>query len=109
MAKLRDVPAAIDGPPKGPAGFRVSKTRQGATVTNRMGVYWVMMKVWPATMKVAERSAPVPLAATVKSIAPLPVPLAPEVIVIHQGKPVTVHAQPAAAVTEIVPECAASS
>jgi hypothetical protein len=47
------------------------------------------------------RSALVLFAATLKNTDPLPVPLAPDVIVIHDAVLVVVHAQPAPAVTVI--------
>src|ERR1019366_2220532 len=37
MTKSRLLPPSIAGPPKGPAGLRVSATRQGVTGTNRSG------------------------------------------------------------------------
>ena len=55
----------------------------------------VTVKVRPAIVSVPMRAAPV-FAATVKPTDPLPVPLAPEVIVSHEGSLlVAVQVQPA--------------
>ena len=63
--------------------------------------YWVTVKVWPAMVMVPVRAAPV-FAATVKLTDPGPVPLAPAVIVIHDGALLTaVHAHVAPVVTAI--------
>ena len=56
------------------------------------------MNVRPAIVSVPIRSAPV-FAAIVKSTAPLPLPLAPEVIINHVALLPAVHAQPAIVVT----------
>ena len=62
---------------------------------------WVTVKVWPAMVIVPIRAAPV-LAATVKLTDPVPVPLAPAVIVIHDGALLTaVHAHVPPVVTVI--------
>lgn len=58
---------------------------------------WVTVKLLPATFRTAERSTPPALAATLKDNVALPVP--DEAMVIHDGAPVTVHAQADAAVT----------
>ena len=63
---------------------------------------WLTVKVWPAMVIVPVRAAPV-FAATVKLTDPGPVPLAPAVIVIHDGALLTaVHAHVPPAVTAIV-------
>lgn len=56
------------------------------------------MNVWPATVRVPLRAAPV-LAATVKLTVPFPLPLAPDVIVNHGTLLDAVHEHPAAVVT----------
>jgi hypothetical protein len=62
----------------------------------------VMLKVCPATVIVPVRAGPV-LAATEKLTVPLPVPVAPAVMVIQASLLVAVQAQPAAAVTLVEP------
>ena len=52
-------------------------------------------------VRVAVRSALVLFAATLNDTDPLPVPLAPDVMVIHDAVLVVVHGQPAPAVTVI--------
>jgi hypothetical protein len=58
----------------------------------------VTVSVCPAIVTVPERDVPV-LAATVKVIDPLPLPVVPEVTVIHGTLLAAVHAHPAAALT----------
>jgi len=62
------------------------------------------VKVWPATVIVADRDDEVVFAATVKPTVPLPLPLAPDVIVTHAADVVAPQEQPAPAVTAIDPE-----
>lgn len=57
------------------------------------------VSAWPAIVSVPERAIELLLAATVKPTLPLPVPVAPLAIVIHEAPLVAVHAQPLAAVT----------
>lgn len=59
---------------------------------------WVTVNVDPAIVSVPERAPPV-LAATVYVTLPLPVPLAPPVIVIQLAPVVAVHVQPDCVVT----------
>ena len=56
------------------------------------------MKVWPPIVSVPVRAAPV-FAATLNSTDPLPLPFAPEVMVIHEALLDAVHPQPLLAVT----------
>jgi hypothetical protein len=56
------------------------------------------VNVWPATVRVPDRS-PLVVDATLYCTAPTPVPLAPDVIVSQEALLVAVHAQPAAVVT----------
>ena len=63
----------------------------------------VTVYVWPAIVAVPVRCAPV-FAATVTPTAPLPEPVAPEVIVIHGALLAAVHVQPAVVVTMTVPD-----
>ena len=58
------------------------------------------MNVWPATVIVPVRSAP-GFAATLKVRAPLPLPFAADVIVIHAALLLPVHLQPPLVVTLI--------
>ena len=60
------------------------------------------MKVCVAIVAVPVRAAPV-FAPTLKPTGPFPVPLAPDVMVIHVALLVAVQAQPAPAVTVTVP------
>jgi hypothetical protein len=59
---------------------------------------WFTVNVWPAIVSVPERAVPV-FAAAEKVVVPLPVPLAPPVIVSHETLLTAVHEQPAAVVT----------
>src|SRR4051812_24395089 len=61
-----------------------------------------MVMVCPATVSVPERAGPLVAAAFTETV-PLPFPLAPLAIVIHDAWLVAVHAQPAPAVTVTVP------
>jgi len=64
---------------------------------------WETANVWPAMVSVPERELVVPLAATEKVVVPLPVPLAPAVIVIQVAPLVAVQLQPLVAVTLELP------
>jgi hypothetical protein len=59
----------------------------------------VTVTVWPATVSVPVRVDEPPLAATSYETVPLPDPLDPDVIVIHDALLVAVQLQPAAVVT----------
>ena len=61
------------------------------------------MKVFPPIVTVPLRAAPV-FGATTKLTDPLPVPLAPAVMLIHDAFGTAVHAHPAVAVTATIPE-----
>ena len=69
--------------------------------------YCVTVNVWPPTTMLSVRDAPV-FAAAVNATVPLPLPLAPAVMVIHDAPVVAVHVHPAGAVTlkEPVPPAA---
>src|SRR6476620_11257132 len=69
---------------------------------NEQPLPWVTVKVWPAIMSAAERGPPV-VAAALYATVPLPLPLAPEVIVSHAALLVAVQAHPAALVTGTLP------
>ena len=60
------------------------------------------MKVWPAIVIVPVRCGPM-LAATEKPTAPLPAPLAPELIVIQLSLLAAVHEHPETVVTFTLP------
>ena len=62
---------------------------------------WVTVNVWPAIVTVPTRTVVVGFAATVMLTAPLPLPLAPPVTVIHGALLTAVHQQPLEAVTVI--------
>ena len=61
------------------------------------------MKVCPAIVIVPLRGLDDRLAATLYTTAPLPLPLAPAVTVIHASLLIAVHAQPVVAVTVTLP------
>ena len=60
------------------------------------------VNVLPATLIVADRDVPL-FALTENDTVPWPVPLAPDVIEIHDASFVAVHAQPLPVVTVMVP------
>jgi len=61
----------------------------------------VTVCVWPAIVMVPTRLVELGLATNVNATVPLPLPLAPLVIVIHDAAVLAVHAQPVAVVTAI--------
>jgi hypothetical protein len=63
---------------------------------------WLTVKVRPAIVSVPDRAGPL-VAATLNATLPDPLPLAPELIVIHGTLLAAVQGQPAPAVTETVP------
>jgi hypothetical protein len=67
-------------------------------IANEQPLPWVTVTVWPATVSVPDRFGPV-AAATANVTVPDPLPLAPEVIVIHGCALEAVHAQPAPPLT----------
>ena len=72
IGKDRLVPPAITGPPNVPSALRVSATRQGVTGTKTVpAAHWVTITVWPATVKLVLRAAPVVLASTEKVTVPV--------------------------------------
>jgi hypothetical protein len=75
----------------------------GVTVKEHDAAAWVTVKFWPAIASVADRTVVLGFAATAKPADPLPVPLAPLVIVTHDTGDVADHAQPEGAVTVTVP------
>jgi hypothetical protein len=66
------------------------------------GAAWFTVKACPAIESVPLRALPV-LAATLKPTEPLPLPLAPEVIVSHDALLLAFHAHPAVVVTATLP------
>jgi hypothetical protein len=64
---------------------------------------WVIVNGSPPIVSVAVRGLVVPLAATEYPTVPLPLPLAPLVIVTHGADEAAVHAQPPSAATATVP------
>ena len=68
-----------------------------------VSVAWFTVKLCPAIVNVADRAVVPVFAATLNATEPLPVPLAPLVIVTHVTGLVAVQAQPVAAVTLTVP------
>ena len=62
---------------------------------------WVTVNVWPATVSMPFRAAPVGFPATVNAAVPDPLPLAPDVIVIQDAVLAAVQAQPSIVVTAI--------
>jgi len=67
---------------------------------------WVTVKVLPPMVNVPVREVVALLALTLYPTEPLPLPLAPDVTVIHEALLVAVHAHPAPAVTFTVPVAA---
>lgn len=65
------------------------------------------MKVWPAMESVAVRWLDVEFAATAYATVPLPLPLAPDVIVSQEALLEAVHEHPVTAVTATLPVDAA--
>jgi hypothetical protein len=63
---------------------------------------WLTVNVWPAMTMLSDRAVP-RLGSTRKPTVPFPLPLAPEVNVIHDAPVVAIHAQPDAALTETDP------
>jgi hypothetical protein len=62
------------------------------------------VKVFPATVSVADRDDEVVFAETVNATVPFPLPLAPDVIVTQAADAVASHEQPVPAVTVTDPE-----
>jgi hypothetical protein len=75
----------------------------GAIVGAHGAPAWVTVKVLPPTVTVPVRGLVVGFAVTLYVADPLPLPVAPALIVIHAALLVAVHAQPVAAVTVMVP------
>ena len=63
---------------------------------------WLTVNVWPAMTMLSARAAP-RLGSTRKPTVPFPLPLAPDVNVIHDAPVVAVHAHPDAALTPTDP------
>jgi hypothetical protein len=91
-------PAAVvtvtDGPAPPPAA---TDALTGLMAYEQLAA-WVRVKVLPAIVTVPERAGPA-LAVTFMLTEPSPLPVDPDVTVIHPALLVAVHAQPAAAVT----------
>jgi hypothetical protein len=86
--------------PLPPAAARLSEP--GLTV-NVQGAACVTVNVCPAIVSVVERDALVVFAAIVKPTLPLPLPLAPLVMVTHEAPLVAFQAQPRPVVTDTLP------
>jgi hypothetical protein len=86
------VPAASDG-----------LADVGAIVGAQGAPAWVTVKVLPAIVSVPVRALVVGFAVTLYVTAPLPLPLAPALIEIHDALLLAVQAQPVVAVTVTVP------
>jgi hypothetical protein len=71
----------------------------GATLNVHGAAPWFTVTVWPATVRVPVRGSVAAFAAMVKATVPLPLPLAPEVIVSQESLLVAVQLQPAIVVT----------
>ena len=87
----------VTGPP-----VRATACATGDTEYVHGAPAWVTPRASPAIVIVALRLAVVPFAATVNATVPLPLPLAPLVIAIHDAVSEAVHPHPAGAVTENV-------
>ncbi len=68
----------------------------------------VTVTVWPAMVSVPVRGDVAVLAAMENATVPLPLPLAPDVMVSQEALLVAVHVQPAVVVTVLLPEVAAA-
>jgi hypothetical protein len=78
-----------------------SKLREDGSIAKVHSPAWFTVSVWPPTDKVPVRAGPV-FAATVKATEPLPLPVAPAVIVSHGSLLDAVHEQPAGAETVVL-------
>lgn len=76
----------------------------GDTVYTQEGAACETVKVCPPIVRVADRDDPVVFASTVNATLPLPLPLAPDVIVTHAADVEAVQAQPLPAVTATDPD-----
>ena len=105
-----ELPAEPTGGSAGSAwGRRSMIARYGSTDTTPPdNAAWVTSKVVPAIVSVPERLAAPVLAATPNDVVPGPVALAPPVMLIHAALLAAVHAQPAPAVTVLLPVPAAA-
>lgn len=88
----------------------VTEALVGDIVNEQLTPACVTVNVWPATVIVPVRVRPAAFAATLKPTLPVPLPVPPEVTVIHDALVTAVHAQPEVAVTvnELVPPSAPS-
>ena len=68
---------------------------------------WVTVTVWPATVSVPVRWDVEVFAVALNVTVPLPLPLAPPLMVSHAALLVAVHVQPVAAVTLVAEDPAA--
>jgi len=88
------VVTATDGPAPPPAA---TDALTGLMAYEQLAA-WVRVKVLPAIVTVPERAGPA-LAVTFMLTEPSPLPVDPDVMVIHPALLIAVHAQPAAAAT----------
>ena len=88
--------------PLPPAAGTLSEV--GATAKLHVPPACVSANACPAIVSVAARGLVVPFAATLYDTVPLPLPVAPPVIVAHVWLLVADHVQPAGAVTATVPD-----
>jgi hypothetical protein len=95
------VTATLPDPPPDP-----TDALSGASVAVQATAAWLTVYVCPPTVMVPVRPVTLGLAATLNPTAPLPDPLAPDVIEIHGVAVVAVQAQPLSDVTLIVPVAA---
>jgi hypothetical protein len=91
-------PAAVVTLTEGPAPPPAATDAFTGLMAYEQFAAWVRVKVFPAMVTVPERAGP-ELAVTFVLTEPLPLPVDPDVTVIHPALLVAVHAQPAAAVT----------
>jgi len=102
------LPAAVHAHPAAVRTSKVPSPPPCATVADEedseivQSAPWLTVKVRPAIVSDPDRAGPV-VAATLYPTSPLPLPLAPDAIVIQDTLLAAVHAQPAPAVTETVP------
>ena len=104
--QLQPVPAATDAVDESPVAGDVRLV--GVTEYEHAAAVCVTVKLWPAIVSVPVRCDPAVFCATLYPTVPLPDPLAPPVMVIHDAPLVAVHAHPATVLTLAVADSPAA-
>src|SRR4051794_30645245 len=104
LADVHEQPAVVVTAtlPEPPAAAKFCDA--GERLNAQLAAASVTVKVWPATVNVADRAAVVVFAAAVNVTVPPPVPVAPVAMTTHPALLDAVHAQPALVVTVTVPD-----